>query len=373
MSILQADVLIAGAGPAGATAALNLAGSRRVLLVDRQATPAPRIGESLPPAASRLLADMGLLDSFLRQDHSCYHGNRSRWNGVQAEHHFLHDPDGHGWHLARAEFDAWLRAEARSRGAALLAPASVEGVTAREGGWQVQLRTPQGKVLVHASIVIDASGRGALIARKLGARRQRLDRLVCTWLYGHDLLGAAPGFSDIEACEHGWWYSAALPAQRRVLAFHTDADLAPLPGQRNADTLLAAARALPGIGALLASGGFAADTPARSTVAHSARLAPTAGASWFAAGDAAISFDPLSSQGIFNALYTGLAAAEAADRALAGDTTAQHGYCQELDNISAAYQRHLAYCYQQEQRWPQAAFWQRRHAANPGIFAVKDK
>jgi flavin-dependent dehydrogenase len=360
LSILQADVLIVGAGPAGATAALNLAGSRRVLLVDRQETPAPRIGESLPPAAGRLLADMGLLDSFLRQGHSCYHGNRALWNGVQTEHHFLRDLDGHGWHLARDAFDAWLRAEARGRGAALLAPANVEEVDAREGGWQVLLRTAHATVQVRAGIIIDASGRGALIARKLGARRQRLDRLACTWLYGRDLLAAAPGYSDIEASEHGWWYSAALPEQRRVLAFHTDADLDARSGQRDADTLLATARALPGMGVLLARGGFAAETPASTTAAHSAMLEPAAGAGWFAAGDAAVSFDPLSSQGIFNALYTGLAAAEAADRALAGDATAQHGYCQEIAGISAAYRLHLAYCYGQERRWPQSAFWQRR-------------
>lgn len=361
--MLEADILIAGAGPAGATAALNLAASHRVLLVDRLAAPAQRIGESLPPAAGRLLADMGLLDAFIGQRHARYVGNRALWNGEQTEHHFLRDPDGHGWHLARAQFDTLLRAEARRRGAALLAPASVHAIAATDDGWHVTLRMAHGEVAARARIVIDASGRGALLARKLGARRQRLDRLACTWLYGQDQQDTETGFSRIEACEHGWWYSAPLPEQRRVLAFHTDADLAPSIGLRDAAALLDAARALPALGPLLARSGFTTEAQASATTAHSAMLERPAGPGWLTAGDAAISFDPLSSQGIFNALYTGLAAAEAAERMLGGDTAAADGYCQEVAAIGAAYQRHLAYCYGQERRWPNAEFWRRRHAS----------
>ncbi len=146
-----------------------------------------------------------------------------------------------------------------------------------------------------------------------------------------------------------------------MLAFHTDADLAPAGGLRDAASLLASARRLPGMGALMAESGFAAETQAKVTAAHSAALDAGAGPGWFAVGDAAISFDPLSSQGIFNALYTGLAAAEAADRALDGDATAHVGYNDELTSIGAAYRRHLSFWYGQEQRWPQAPFWSRRH------------
>lgn len=364
MNSLRADVLILGAGPAGATAALNLAGRRRVLLVDREPAPAPRIGESLPPAAARLLGDMGLLDEFLRQGHARYQGNRALWNGVAAEYHFLHDPDGPGWHLARGEFDAWLRATARRRGAALATPATVEDMTAAEsGGWTVRLRTANGPCSATAAIVIDASGRGAALARRAGAVRQRHDQLVCGWLYGSDDTTDARGYSQVEACEEGWWYSAPLPERRRVLAFHTDADLVPRGGLRDAAELLAAAARLPALGALLARAGFTADATARATAAHSATLDVAAGPGWFAAGDAAIGFDPLSSQGIFNALYTGLAAAEAADRALDGDQTAHRMYNEELGAIGDAYRRHLVFWYSQERRWPHAPFWRRRQAS----------
>ncbi|MGK5004076.1 tryptophan 7-halogenase [Janthinobacterium sp. LB2P70] len=366
MTLLQADVLIVGAGPAGATAALNLAGRHRVLLVDRLAAPLARIGESLSPAAARLLQDMGLLDAFLRQDHAPYHGNRAWWNGSWTEHHFLSDPDGHGWHLARGTFDLWLRDEARRRGAAVLASATVAGITPENGVWRVRLQTQHGPCDAAARIVIDATGRSARLARKVGARRQRGDRLVSVWQYGHDRTPSARGFAHIEACEYGWWYSAPLPGQRRVLALHTDADLLASAALRDAGWLETAARQLPATRELLEQQGYAADTLAMATPAHTASLDAGAGPGWFAVGDAALSFDPLSSQGIFNALYTGLAAAEAGDRTLQGELQACRHYNGELAAIGAAYERHLAYCYGQETRWPSAPFWSRRRPVQVG-------
>jgi flavin-dependent dehydrogenase len=49
------------------------------------------------------------------------------------------------------------------------------------------------------------------------------------------------------------------------------------------------------------------------TAAHSSALEPCAAERWIAAGDASLSFDPLSAQGLLHAPFTGLAAAEAAD------------------------------------------------------------
>ena len=357
----DAEVLIVGVGPAGATAAINLAPSRRVLLVDSKAQVMPRIGESLVPAARRLLADMGLLDSFLAQGHEPWYGNRAVWGGPEPlEVDCLRDPDGHGWHLDRARFEQWLRDTAATRGAELLTPATVERLERDGRRWHVRLKTADGPRVIAADLLIDAGGRAAPVARRLGVRVEARDRLVCVWMYGRDGRDGGRGLTYVEAARDGWWYTAPLPASRRVLAFHTDADLPSLRKVREEHGLVECASAVEQLSALLADVSFTPETESGTTAAHSAVLAPPAGDGWLAVGDAALSFDPLSSQGLLNALFTGLAAAEAADRHLRGAAQALTEYRQTIGGIEAAYRRHLALFYAGETRWPEAPFWQRR-------------
>jgi flavin-dependent dehydrogenase len=362
------DVLIVGAGPAGAAAAINLAPLYHVAVVERRAETATRIGESLVPAARRLLADMGLLESFLAQGHEPWYANRAAWGGPEAfEIDFLRDPDGHGWHLERGRFECWLRRAASARGADLLSPATLVGLDRDGRGWRAQLKTDAGIVSVAARLIIDAGGRVAPVARKLGAGVHASDRLVCAWICGRDARSSGRGLTYVEATEEGWWYTAPIPGQQRVLAFHTDADLLPSKVINDKTGLLRRAGMAKGLSALLAEAGFAPGPRGGVTAAHSTRLEPAAGASWLAVGDAALSFDPLSSRGLFNALYTGLTAAEAADQHLRGDELSLTGYARALRDIGDIYRRHLALYYASETRWREAPFWRRRH-----VFAAPE-
>ena len=96
------------------------------------------------------------------------------------------------------------------------------------------------------------------------------------------------------------------------------------------------------------------------TAANSAMTRPAVGCAWLSVGDAALSFDPLSSQGIFNALYTGLAASESAYRFLQGEISNFAEYQGQLEAIRGAYERHLHECYRSEQRWSEEGFWKGR-------------
>lgn len=360
--MLSADVVIVGAGPAGATTALNLAPFRRVLLVERLAQPADRIGESLAPAARRLLSDMGLWADFLADGHAPCYAARSLWGAEAAsERDAIADLDGHGWHLDRRRFEAQLRRTALARGAALVAPARPLSLERSADGWTLRLERGGRALSVTARMVIDAGGRASGLRKPLGAERRARDKLLCGWLRGRLSEGrTGGGVTYTEAAPDGWWYTAPLPDGRRVLAWHTDADLPAAAALRSAAALLEKARCSPTLRAQLSDARFEETDPVGVISAHSATLTPPAGDGWMAVGDAALSFDPLSSQGLFNALFTGLACAEAADRSLSGDPAAASDYAATLAGIDAAYRRNLAAWYGLERRWPEQPFWRRR-------------
>jgi flavin-dependent dehydrogenase len=357
---LSADVVIVGAGPAGACVAQALAPTCRVLLFDRAdpaRPPAERIGESLPAAARRIFRDLGLWEDFQRQGHLPCYGGWARWGGPQAvTADSIADPDGHGWRLDRARFDAWMRAWAERRGAAVVAPARLAGVASDGDGWRLALVRNGRPLSIAARSVVDAGGRAAPLARALGQRRRRAGRLVCRWLAGP--AADAPSTTVIEAEPDGWWYTAALPGGRRVLAFHTDADLPSAGAGREA--LLGRASANPVVGPLLRQVGFDPAGAAQACAAHTSWIDAAAGPGWLAVGDAALTCDPLSSQGLYNALYSGFLAAGALREALDGRAGALGEYAQAMARVGQAYRSHLAAWYALETRWPEAPFWARR-------------
>ena len=140
-----------------------------------------------------------------REGHLPCYGNRAVWGSTMAtETDFLRDPDGHGWHLDRALVDAWLLRTAVVRGTILLTPARQHC----GDGWRARVATKRGEVELTARFAIDAGRRAAPLARLLGARRRRSDRLVCGWLHGPARgIGRGAGLTIVEAVEDGWWYT----------------------------------------------------------------------------------------------------------------------------------------------------------------------
>lgn len=370
---MEVDVAIIGAGPAGAAAGLALGGRARVLLIDRVAEPIPRIGESLIPATRRLLRDLGVLKAFEAESHPPYLGNQLVWGGDWAETDFLKDPDGTGWHVDRVRFETFLRRAAGARGCRIIAPAKLEAIAARgSGGWDIAVTDGQDRLEIEARVVIDATGRASTVAKRLGAARRNSDRLTARWIRGltSGETARTAGFSTVESEAGGWWYTAPLAQGARVLTFHTDTDLMNGTETVSADGLIARAMRCPAMAALMEETGFQADSVGEiwTTAANTARTDPLAEADpamksgWLAVGDAGLSLDPLSSRGLFNALYTGVSGGMTAHRMLAGDAGAVADHIAGLERITEDYERHLALMYAAETRWPDHPFWQRRSA-----------
>lgn len=363
------DVAVLGGGPAGAAAALSLRQLRpalRVALVEPSRYDAWRVGETLSPGCRELLAGLGCWERFRSEQFLESFGTRAAWGGDELyDHEFLFSARGNGWHVDRARFDGMLCDAARDAGAEVFEDARFADVERCDGYWKLTLRRGRTHERIEASWVIDATGRSAAFAVRQGARRPAADRLV-----GVAVRFRAPSVDPstlVEAQPDGWWYSAATPENGLVVVWMSDADLVRRQGMSAAPRWFEHLARSRHTAARVA--GAVAEAGPIVRAAHSQRLSDFGdvgvnGGGWVAAGDAACTLDPLSSQGILKALRTGKIASFVALDGLEGPSDrAASSLARYRQLLAAEYSQYLetrAWFYGQEGRWPESPFWARR-------------
>ncbi|MDX8464907.1 tryptophan 7-halogenase [Mesorhizobium sp. VK23B] len=354
------DVIVFGGGPAGAAVALALARrGHSVAIFRKRSDVAPPIGETVPPGIARPLAQLGLWDQFRAAGHAEAPGTVVIWGGeCPYENDFVFNPYGPSWHLDRAHFDTMLIAAAEAAGAEI-SDCRVNGCVRQPGaGWNVLIDDNHGGRIVAARWLVDATGRAAWLARRLFAKRYRMDRLVAFVKFARCEV-VDESRTLIEACPVGWWYAATLPQRRVVKALFTDADLLP----RSASDRVRLWRTTLAATSLISK--TSPDPDGASAIhivaAYSGRLMPCAGRDWLAVGDAAQVYDPLTGQGIAKALTSALRGAEAISASLLQDRFALNDFVSTAAREYEDYAIDQVACYRREQRWSRHEFWKRRN------------
>jgi flavin-dependent dehydrogenase len=313
---------------------------------------AQRLGETLPPPARTLLAHLGVWDRFRADGHDPAYRTLASWGSpVLSGNEFLLHAHHVGWRLDRVRFDRMML-DAAAVSATVLS-SEVEASAWDGSRWTLRI----GGAIIHARMLIDATGRAARLARHPPSRLTQADRLVGSFVTLPD--GGTMRDTLIEAVPEGWWFATRLPDGRRVLGCMTDTDILRRSRLGSAEgwrTALAATR-------------FARLHGGEETVAEVPRLAAAGSrgirgkgpGAFLAVGDALCCFDPISGLGIVKALRSGVFAAYATADWLRGDTSAIGRYQALAEREYAGYLRTLRDYYRQEMRWPDAAFWKRRH------------
>lgn len=361
MAVYKRQIVILGAGIGGCIAALALAPFYSVLLIDQKATPEARVGECLAAAAGRIVHKLGLSE-LLNEGHLCSHGLLSYWNSsVPTVVDQLANPDGHGWHLDRQLFEQQLRDSALQRGVYCLWPATCIQSEANPQGWLLQIQHHAELLQVQSQLVIDATGRHSSFARALGGHRQNVDQQLSVWLTA--AVKVRKQISVLSRTATAWWYSAPLPTLPLALSSQQQFNQAETSGQarlfalqihpdqfdktlnQSSTAFLQAAAAAPGLDTLVQQIIAGTEQLHGVVAANSSKLLRGCGDNWFAIGDAALSFDPLSSQGIFNAMATAM---QLADLLIENGLQHQHNaalYQAQLDSIWQHYLAHKTMYY----------------------------
>ncbi|GGH31897.1 hypothetical protein GCM10007423_21070 [Dyadobacter endophyticus] len=355
-------VVIAGGGIAGMATALSLI-NRGVgcLVVEPEIALTAKIGETIPPNATSILARAGIDHLMVDPAHLPCYGNHFVWGSdVPYEKSFFTQVNPHGWHLDRPFFEKQLRTHCISRGIGWLSGHRVTYIEQLPDRWQVSLDGEQ-NATVSCSFLVDATGRQARIARILGRKRKRLDALVgiSAQLTVGDTMLRQNTF--IEAVANGWWYAAPLSNHKLSIAYMTDNDLVDKE-LMNTNHFMAFAQSSTNklISNLLKKPIACNAEEITLRPASTSMLDERTGNRWLAVGDAAYSFDPISSYGIMSALEGGYYAGHAIADTLAGHTDALLAYDVIISQAFDIYLQMHSQQYSAEQRWAGLPFWNRR-------------
>jgi flavin-dependent dehydrogenase len=365
------DVVIIGAGPAGCSTALSLAKKGcKIILLNRKSLANFPVGENLDASAKASLSDLNLDVRMMDTIHLPAYHSVSRWaNKTPVWKDALYNPNGHGWHLDRLKFDNSLLDALTQRGVEHATCEQME-FQLKGNNWQINYNTGKDSQSLQCKFLVDCSGRSRVVSRKLGIPLLRYDSLMSiTSGFCCDNKDTA-NESIIEAVADGWWYSACVPGNKRVLSFFTNAKTdyfkkhAELDGfYKSFNETVLLKSMLPGLKSDIFS-------ELHFKYANSEKTATVCGNNWIAVGDAAVAFDPLSSQGISTALKMGIAAANAVFSKFSDDSNeGLVRYEKRCNDLFSDYLVQRQKYYASVATWAAADFWK----TNSGIHLNTNK
>lgn len=352
----QYDVVVIGAGPAGATVSSILAEQGfKVAVFERLTIPRFHIGESLIPETYWTLQRLGLLDQFKQSAFPRKFSVQFVSDGWKESAPFyfdMHNPHESSmtWQVERADFDQMLLENARAKGAVIRMNAQVLEVlfqNDRAVGVKLKLAESDGTSTVRdirSKVVIDCSGNSSFLANRLKLRSpDPILQKGTVWSYFKGALrdpGKDEGATIImqtEGKKSWFWY---IPLRNDIVSIGCTGAMSYMfpKGAAPEETFQRELDRCPALQRRLTKAERCLDF--FTTRDYSYRSSRPSGDGWVLCGDALAFIDPVYSSGVFLALKCGELVADTVAAALkADDTTGERlggwhpGYMAGVENF----------------------------------------
>jgi flavin-dependent dehydrogenase len=329
----RCEVLVIGAGPAGAVAAALLRQQgRSVIILEREQFPRFSIGESLLPQSMQYIEQAGMLQAVVEAGFQ--HKNGAAFvRGDQYTAFDFRDKHSSGWgttyQVQRASFDQVLATEAARQGADLRYRQQVLAVDFSGASGAAAVVTAAGpdgvQYRIEAGFVLDASGFGRVLPRLLDLE-QPSDFPVRGAIFTHieDRI-TDPQFdrNKIRICVHPehcdvWYWLIPFAGGRCSIGVVAEKSFLEQYQGSETERLQALVLDEPTQGRLLANAAW--DTPARQIVGYASNVRQLWGKGYALLGNAGEFLDPVFSSGVTIAVKSASLAAACLLRQLDGAT-----------------------------------------------------
>ncbi|MFK7750004.1 MAG: NAD(P)/FAD-dependent oxidoreductase [Kordia sp.] len=356
---MKKEVIIIGNGIAGVTLAVLLQrkGISFVLLHREEEKVPFALGETLPPSAMPLLEELKLLSLFEENAYRKTYGYHSMWGSPQVtDINFYHqNPYKNGLKINKHQTLEKMRDLIRDN---MVSYCKGFEIIHEAHGNTVVLAKNEGFKIVQGKILIDATGRNRAVLQKLKIESEIHDELVALSCHIPKIEHSKLTHEVyVESFKEGWGIVSALNETENICTIYTHKGHEILPKFKDVSQWKSVLSETVYLKDFLIED---TNVKFKGGNANSSVAKEIAGSNWLALGDAAMSFDPLSSHGITNAIYTASKASEVIGKKLnIADTEAFPEYGEIMKVIFQQYLQSKNNLYQQETRWKDAAFWKR--------------
>lgn len=312
------DIIIIGGGPAGATAAIRaVQNGLSAVLIEKDRHPRFHIGESFLPRNMALIRELGLEARLRSIPHVPKFGASFVMGNDESSSDFFFSPGPNGedalaFNIERAPFDTMLIDAAEAGGATVRQDCSVRTID-RLADDGVSVTCDAGRV--NGRVLIDASGQGTMVGRKLGTRRRLpdLERVAYFQHFtdAHRRPGKLGGSPIIAMCDEGWFWLIPLDERRTSIGVVMSLQIAKEIGAPPDRMLSWSIERCPYVRRVCE--GASAEQRNHVCADFSYVCDPFAGPGYFLVGDAATFVDPIFSTGVCMSMMSAVQAADHAE------------------------------------------------------------